>query len=116
MLRNNYLLSPFRLMAANAETSTNTINPKRAEVNGLKLHCLTAGTGPAVILLHGYTQTSRMWRPLIPQLAVNFTVIAPDLPGIGDSDIPIPRLPYSLPEATLYRLYIEDKSRHRPPA
>jgi pimeloyl-ACP methyl ester carboxylesterase len=57
-------------------------------VNGLHVHYLTAGKGPAVILFHGYTQTSRMWRPLIPRLAVKFTVIAPDLPGIGDSDIP----------------------------
>ena len=47
-----------------------------------------AGTGPAVILLHGYTQTSRMWRPLIPLLAAKFTVLAPDLPGIGNSEIP----------------------------
>ena len=52
------------------------------------LHYLTAGSGDAVILLHGYTQTSRMWRPLIPLLAKKFTVIAPDLPGIGDSEIP----------------------------
>jgi pimeloyl-ACP methyl ester carboxylesterase len=52
------------------------------------LHYLTAGHGPALILLHGYTQTSRMWRPIIPQLAQKFTVIAPDLPGIGDSSIP----------------------------
>src|SRR5262249_36372131 len=42
----------------------------------------------AVILLHGYTQTSRMWRPLIEKLAKRFTIVAPDLPGIGDSDIP----------------------------
>jgi pimeloyl-ACP methyl ester carboxylesterase len=41
-----------------------------------------------VILIHGYTQTSRMWRPIIPLLAGKFTVIAPDLPGIGDSEIP----------------------------
>jgi pimeloyl-ACP methyl ester carboxylesterase len=41
-----------------------------------------------VILLHGYTQTSRMWRPLIPKLTGKFTVVAPDLPGIGESDIP----------------------------
>ena len=41
-----------------------------------------------MILLHGYTQTSRMWKPIIPQLAERFTVIAPDLPGIGDSEIP----------------------------
>jgi pimeloyl-ACP methyl ester carboxylesterase len=44
--------------------------------------------GPALILLHGYTQTSRKWRPLIDKLKDKFTIIAPDLPGIGDSDIP----------------------------
>src|SRR5215472_9067798 len=57
-------------------------------VEGKKLHYLTAGQGPALILLHGYTQTSRMWRPLIDKLKDKFTIIAPDLPGIGDSDIP----------------------------
>jgi pimeloyl-ACP methyl ester carboxylesterase len=61
---------------------------RTAEVDGLKLRYLTAGRGPAVVLLHGYAETSRMWRPLIPRLAASFTVIAPDLPGIGDSDIP----------------------------
>jgi len=73
-------------VAANAQAAA--ISSKTAEVDGLKIHYLTAGHGPAVILLHGYTQTSRMWRPLIPRLAGRFTVIAPDLPGIGDSDIP----------------------------
>lgn len=62
--------------------------PRSAEIDGTKLGYLTAGHGSYVILLHGYTQTSRMWRPLIPKLATRFTVIAPDLPGIGDSDIP----------------------------
>ena len=59
-----------------------------AKIEGKKLHYLTAGEGPPVILLHGYTQTSRMWRPLIDKLKGKFTLIAPDLPGIGDSDIP----------------------------
>jgi len=59
-----------------------------ATIGGLKLHYLTAGHGPALILLHGYTQTSRMWNPIIPRLAERFTVIAPDLPGIGESEIP----------------------------
>jgi len=68
------------------------IASKMVEVDGVKLHYLTAGRGPAVILLHGYTQTSRMWRPIIPLLAEKFRVIAPDLPGIGDSDIPSDRL------------------------
>ena len=54
----------------------------------MKIHYVKSGQGPAVILLHGYTQTSRMWKPIIPLLAGKFTVIAPDLPGIGDSDIP----------------------------
>lgn len=61
---------------------------KRADVDGLSIHYLTAGQGPAVVLLHGYAETSRMWRPLVPPLAERFTVIAPDLPGIGESAIP----------------------------
>jgi pimeloyl-ACP methyl ester carboxylesterase len=65
-----------------------TISSRSAEVEGVKLHYLTAGHGPAVILLHGYTQTSLMWKPIFPLLAEKFTVIAPDLPGIGDSEIP----------------------------
>jgi pimeloyl-ACP methyl ester carboxylesterase len=59
-----------------------------ALIEGVKLLYLTAGHGPTLILLHGYTQTSRMWKPIIPPLAEKFTVIAPDLPGIGDSAIP----------------------------
>jgi pimeloyl-ACP methyl ester carboxylesterase len=66
----------------------NEIASRTVTADGVKLHYLTAGHGPAVILLHGYTQTSRMWRPIIPLMANKFTVIAPDLPGIGDSEIP----------------------------
>jgi pimeloyl-ACP methyl ester carboxylesterase len=61
---------------------------RTATIDGVNLHYLTAGHGTPVILLHGYAETSRMWRPIIPALATRFTVIAPDLPGIGDSDIP----------------------------
>ena len=73
---------------AKASPGPQTIASKIVEVDGIKLHYLTAGHGPAVILLHGYTQTSRMWKPIIPLLAAKFTVIAPDLPGIGDSEVP----------------------------
>jgi pimeloyl-ACP methyl ester carboxylesterase len=65
-----------------------TIASRSTEVDGVKLHFLTAGHGDPLILLHGYAETSRMWRPIIPLLADRFMVIAPDLPGIGDSDIP----------------------------
>lgn len=72
----------------NHEPTAKLAESRSAEVEAIKLHYLTAGNGPTVILLHGYTQTSRMWRSMIPKLAEKFTVIAPDLPGIGDSDIP----------------------------
>src|SRR4051794_6879877 len=64
------------------------IASRTADIDGIKIHYLTAGQGPTVILLHGYTQTSHMWRPAIATLAKKFMVIAPDLPGIGDSEIP----------------------------
>jgi len=74
--------------AASAQGADPGIASLSKDVGGMKLHYLTAGKGPALILLHGYAETSRMWRPIIPKLAERFTVIAPDLPGIGDSDIP----------------------------
>ena len=55
-------------------------------VNGARIHYTIAGSGPVVVLLHGYAQTSHMWLPLIPQLASTHTVIAPDLRGAGDSE------------------------------
>jgi pimeloyl-ACP methyl ester carboxylesterase len=73
---------------AQHSTGDTTIASRDAVIEGGNIHYLTAGQGPAVILLHGYTQTSAMWRPIIPKLAGKFTVIAPDLPGIGDSSIP----------------------------
>jgi pimeloyl-ACP methyl ester carboxylesterase len=79
-----FLLAPI----AHATSGDSTIVARDAQMDGVRLHYLAAGHGPAVILLHGYTQTSRMWRPIMPLLAAKFTVIAPDLPGIGDSDIP----------------------------
>src|SRR6266481_7746131 len=71
-----------------APAADNGIVSRTAEIDGVKLHYLTAGHGPPLILLHGYAETSLMWRPIMPLLAERFTVIAPDLPGIGDSAIP----------------------------
>jgi pimeloyl-ACP methyl ester carboxylesterase len=65
-----------------------TIEGRFAEVNGTKLHYLIAGKGDPVLLLHGYAQTSHMWRPLIAELAKTHTVIAPDLRGFGESAKP----------------------------
>src|ERR1700732_322844 len=85
------VFSPLLLIASSSRAfgiTDETIVSRTAEVNGVKLHYLTAGHGTPLILLHGYAETSRMWRPIIPALAERFAVIAPDLPGIGDSDIP----------------------------
>ena len=70
-----------------AEPSDKNIVSRTAKIDNVELHYLTASHGPAVILLRGYAETSRMWKPIIPLLAEKFTVIAPDLPGIGDSSI-----------------------------
>jgi pimeloyl-ACP methyl ester carboxylesterase len=75
-------------LASDAGSTGATITERTAEIDGVRLHYLTAGHGPTVILLHGYAETSRMWRPIMPLLAEKFTVIAPDLPGIGESSIP----------------------------
>ena len=59
---------------------------KSANVDGVKINYKIAGRGPVVVLLHGYTQTSHMWIPLMPLLATSHTVIAPDLRGAGGSE------------------------------
>jgi len=71
-----------------AEAADNPISSRAADVDGVSIHYMMAGQGPAVVLLHGFAETSLMWKPVIPALARGFTVIAPDLPGIGDSAIP----------------------------
>jgi pimeloyl-ACP methyl ester carboxylesterase len=73
---------------AYADTPDKTFVSRTAEIDGVKLRYTTGGHAPALILLHGYAETSRMWTPILPLLGEKFTVIAPDLPGIGDSDIP----------------------------
>ncbi len=87
-MRTRYFLISILVLLATVQAESQSIAARDAKIDNVQLHYLTAGHGPAVILLHGYTQTSRMWRPIIPLLAEKFTVIAPDLPGIGDSSIP----------------------------
>ncbi len=59
-----------------------------AYVNGVELHYVRAGEGPPLLLLHGWPQTWYEWREVIPPLAEEYTVIAPDLRGMGDSGKP----------------------------
>lgn len=64
------------------------VESKFAEANGVRLHYLVVGQGDPVLLLHGFGQSSHMWRPLMRELAKNHTVIAADLRGAGQSDAP----------------------------
>jgi haloacetate dehalogenase len=61
---------------------------RMARVNGIRLHFVVQGSGPALVLLHGWPQTWYEWRLLISPLAERYTVIAPDLRGYGLSDKP----------------------------
>jgi pimeloyl-ACP methyl ester carboxylesterase len=59
-----------------------------AKANGVRLHYLMGGQGSPVVLLHGYAETGHMWRPIMPSLAKEHTVIVPDLRGAGASAKP----------------------------
>ncbi len=87
-----------------AETTETAIASRTVETGGVELHYLTAGHGMPLILLHGYAETSLMWKPIIPLLAERFTVIAPDLPGIGDSGIPTQGLDMKSAAITIHEL------------
>lgn len=59
-----------------------------ADVDGVRIHYAEAGSGPPLVLLHGFPQNWYMWRSLIPELAKHYRVIAPDTRGAGWSDAP----------------------------
>ena len=61
---------------------------RRIETSGASINLVTGGSGPPLLLLHGYPQTHAMWRKLAPRLAAEFTVVVPDLRGYGDSSKP----------------------------
>ena len=56
--------------------------------NGIRLNYARGGSGPPLVLLHGYPQTWYMWRKVMPALAEHYTVVAPDLRGSGGSEAP----------------------------
>ena len=71
-----------------APQSQPTLDAYFAVVNGLRMHYRQRGQGELVVLLHGFPQTSYAWRLIMPQLARQYTVLAPDLRGLGDTDKP----------------------------
>jgi pimeloyl-ACP methyl ester carboxylesterase len=65
-----------------------TFSHHTASVNGIQLHYVIGGQGDPIVLLHGWPETWYTWRHVMPDLAKNYTVIAPDLRGLGDSSKP----------------------------
>ena len=59
-----------------------------ANVNGVNIHYVIGGAGEPLVLIHGFGQNWFMWNRLLPELSKHFTVIAPDLRGVGESDKP----------------------------
>jgi pimeloyl-ACP methyl ester carboxylesterase len=65
-----------------------TFSHHMATVNGIQLHYVMGGKGDPVVLLHGWPETWYSWHRVMPDLAKNYTVIVPDLRGLGDSSKP----------------------------
>lgn len=65
-----------------------TFSHRMATVNGIQMHYVIGGQGNPLVLLHGFPQTWYEWRHVMPALAKNYTVIVPDLRGLGDSSKP----------------------------
>jgi haloacetate dehalogenase len=71
---------------------------KRIRISGTEINLVTGGSGPGLLLLHGYPQTHAIWHKVAPKLAERFTVVATDLRGYGDSGKPptdAAHMPYS---------------------
>jgi pimeloyl-ACP methyl ester carboxylesterase len=82
-------LGPGLARAQDTPPAPPAVESKFANVNGARMHyLLQAGQGDPVVLLHGFGQSSQMWRPLMRELAKDHTVIAVDLRGAGQSDAP----------------------------
>jgi pimeloyl-ACP methyl ester carboxylesterase len=79
------------------DTTAATITPaappanfkhQTANVNGINIHYVIGGAGEPLVLVHGFGQNWYMWNRILPELSKHFTVIAPDLRGVGESDKP----------------------------
>src|ERR671920_1462342 len=67
---------------------TDTFTSRYVDAGGVRLHAVTGGEGPPLLLVHGWPETWYAWRLLMPRLARDFAVVAVDQRGIGLSDKP----------------------------
>jgi pimeloyl-ACP methyl ester carboxylesterase len=74
------------------QSSRRAISYHTVDIDGLKIFYREAGSpdAPALLMLHGFPSSSRMWEPLLPLIADKYHLIAPDYPGFGNSSAPSP--------------------------
>jgi len=89
-MRSLFLLAPGVLLAAASASAVQpfpaSFRTQNIDTNGTRYYVRTGGTGPAVLLVHGFGDTGDMWAPIAAGLAKDHTVIVPDLRGMGLSD------------------------------
>lgn len=78
-------IAPHAAATAGDPVFDKTFRHEFADVDGVRMHYVTGGSGTPVVLIHGWPQTWYGWWPIMPALAENHTVYAVDLPGLGDS-------------------------------
>ena len=71
--------------------------PRQITTSGTTINLVQGGSGPGLLLLHGYPQTHAIWHRIAPELAKRFSVVAADLRGYGDSE-----KPHGLPDHANY--------------
>jgi len=78
------------VLTSEAQSSVPLTSLHRVEADGIRVFCRAAGDAraPVILLLHGFPTSSFMFRDLIPRLANDYYVIAPDLPGFGFTEVP----------------------------
>jgi pimeloyl-ACP methyl ester carboxylesterase len=76
------------LAAIQPASTPSNFKHANATINGVNVHYVIGGTGDPLVLVHGFGQNWYMWNRILPELSKHFTVIAPDLPGLGESGKP----------------------------
>jgi pimeloyl-ACP methyl ester carboxylesterase len=77
------------ILSATVSHQTNAYQSRTADLGSVKIHYLKAGSGKnTLVLIHGFGDTSHMWIPLFAEFGKDYTIIAPDMRGLGESSRP----------------------------
>ena len=77
------------IFGATAFAQNNKYQSQTANLSSAKIHYLKTGTGKkTLVLIHGFGDTSHMWIPLFDEFGKDYTIVAPDMRGLGESSRP----------------------------